>query len=134
MYIYRRAKKYDLALTCIAIAWEESFFNVYGVIDDTKDYGLMGINLYWYIRDNNLGSYKNRYLRSKVATKLTRDDNYNLLYAITKLEKLKNRYHHDWKKIWGCYNGGSKPNYRYAMRILNKVYVLRRWLRENPLP
>ena len=130
-YIYRRCMNYGLENTCVAVAWEESQFGVYKVIPWSGDYGLMGINLYWYIKDNNY-NYRNKYLRSRLATKLTCDNDYNIMYAITKLEKLKNKYK-SWKTIWAHYNGGTYPNWYYAKRILNKIRAFRIFLRKNNL-
>ena len=126
-YVYRVCSKYDLQNTCVAIAWEESQFNLYGVIPDTGDYGLMGINLYWFMKDNGYNT-RNRYKRMKWATKLVKDDEYNIMYSIVKLQKLQKQYGNNWYKIWAHYNGGTYPNYIYAKRILNKIYVFRRWL------
>jgi hypothetical protein len=128
-YVYKRCVNYNLGLTCVAIAWEESQFGVYKVIPWTNDYGLMGINLYWYMKDNGY-SYRNRYLRSRLATKLTCDNDYNIMYAISKLEKLKEKYH-NWFDIWAHYNGGSKPNWEYAKRILNKIIAFKHYLSKD---
>jgi len=123
-FVYSRCIKYNLGNTCVAIAWEESQFNVYGVIPETGDYGIMGINLYWFLRDNNLNT-RNRYVRNKWATRLVKDDEYNLMYAIAKLQKLKDKYH-NWYSVWAHYNGGTTPNWEYAKRILNRIYVFRK--------
>ena len=128
-FVYQKCLKFNLGKTCVAIAWEESQFNVYAIVPETNDYGLMGINLYWYFVDNSL-NYRDRYLRSKIATKLVRDNSYNVMYAIAKLEKLKNKYH-NWIKVWAHYNGGSRPNWLYAKRILNKIIAFRHWLNQD---
>ena len=126
--VYKKCEHYNLQNTCAAIAWEESQFGVYKVITDTGDYGIMGINLKWFIIDN--GYRNNRYSRAKLATVLTCNDDYNIMYAVAKLEKLKSRYS-SWKKTWAHYNGGSRPNWRYAKRILNKVIAIRRWYHQQ---
>jgi len=128
-FVYSRCLKYNLGNTCVAIAWEESQFNVFSVIPETGDYGLMGINLYWFMKDNNL-NYRNRYLRSKWATRLVKDDEYNLVYAISKLQKLKTKYK-NWFAVWAHYNGGTTPNWKYAKRILNRIYVFRKYVLEE---
>jgi len=124
--VYKRCIKYDLGKTCVAIAWEESQFGVYKVIPWSGDYGIMGINLKWYMIDNNY-NHKNKFMRSKLATRLTCNDDYNIMYAIAKLQKLKSRYK-KWKLVWAHYNGGSTPNYIYAKRILNKIVAFKIWL------
>ena len=128
-YIYARCARYDLSKTCAAIAWEESMFGVYKVIPDTGDYGVMGINLKWYMIDNGYNRH-NRYLKSRLATKLACNDDYSIMYAIAKLEKLKSKYK-TWKEVWAHYNGGTRPNWRYAKRILNKIIALRYYLKDN---
>jgi len=125
-YVYRRCSKYNLAYTCVAVAWEESQFGVYKVIPWSGDYGLMGINLYWYMKDNGY-NYRDRYLRSRLATKLTCDDDYNIMYAIAKLEKLKQKYRR-WREVWAHYNGGTRPNWIYAKKILNKIIAFKKYL------
>lgn len=127
-YVYKKCRHYDLQNTCTAIAWEESQFGIYKVITDTGDYGIMGINLKWFIIDN--GYRNNRYSRARLATKLTCDNNYNIMYAVAKLEKLKAKYK-SWKAVWAHYNGGTYPNWRYANRILNKIIAFRRWLNQR---
>jgi len=125
-YVYRRCMKYNLGNTCVAIAWEESQFGVYKVIPWSGDYGLMGINLYWYMKDNGY-NYRDRYLRSRLATRLTCDDDYNIMYSIAKLEKLKERYKR-WREVWAHYNGGIRSNWIYAKKILNKIIAFRRFI------
>jgi len=122
--VYRKCLKYDLGNTCVAIAWQESYFGTYKVVPWTGDYGVMGINLYWFFMDNGL-NYKNPYLRSKWATKLVEDDDYTVMYAVAKLLKLKQKYK-SWIEVWAHYNGGSRPNYWYAKQILNKIYIFRK--------
>jgi hypothetical protein len=124
--VYKTCVKYDLTNTCVAIAWEESFFNKWAIVTDTGDYGLMGINLHWFLVDNNIK--ENRYTRAQWDTKLVKDDLFNIMYSVAKLQKLKNRYK-SWKSVWAHYNGGSNPNWYYAYRILNKIYAFRRWLK-----
>jgi len=124
--LYTRCSKYGLSYTCVAIAWEETKFNKWAFNPLTKDYGLMGINLYWYMLDNNL-PWKNRYKRIEAATRLIKDDEYNIQYAISKLLKLKQEENGDWIRIWGRYNGGSKPNYHYANHILNRIIAFKQW-------
>lgn len=123
-YVHKKCEHYNLGNTCVAIAWEESQFGVYKVITDTGDYGIMGINLKWFIIDN--GYRNNRYSRARLATVLTCNDDYNIMYAVAKLEKLKTKYK-SWKAVWAHYNGGTHPNWRYANRILNKIIAYRRW-------
>jgi len=132
-YVYRTCMSYGLGNTCVAIAWEESGFNKWG-LNGSGDYGLMGINLYWYCIDNNI-NFKNKYKRLEIATKLIRDDRFNLSVAINKLLKLKEEETIDgrvrWKRIWGRYNGGTYPNWYYSKRILNKIKAFRIWLQRG---
>ncbi len=127
--VYKTCLEYDLGYTCVAIAWEESKFNKWGD-NEAGDYGLMGINLYWYMIDNGL-NYRNKYRRIEVRTRLIRDSYYNLRYSISKLIKLRKKHKNNWFKIWGCYNGGTTPNYYYSRRILNRIYAFRKWLKTN---
>jgi len=123
--VYKVCSQFDLQNTCVAIAWEESKFNRWGD-NEAGDYGLMGINLFWFMKDNEL-NYKNKYRRIEVRTKLIRDNDFNLAYAIKKLRDLRELHGKNWKKIWGCYNGGTMPNFWYAKRIYNRILAFRKW-------
>jgi hypothetical protein len=131
-YYLRYAMKHCIDInawwTCAAIAWEESHFNAYGYNETTGDFGLMGINLKWYIIDHKLNlSY---WQKKKLATKLIRDDKFNLSVAKSNLKYWMKRWKNDWIKVWGSYNGGTVPNYYYSKRILNRIWVLRKYLPE----
>ena len=129
-YIYKKCSRFNLGKTCVAIAWEESQFGVFKVVPWSHDYGIMGINLYWYMKDNGY-NYRNRYTRSKIATKLVCDNEYTIVYAIAKLEKIRSK-RRQWKKVWAYYNGGTRPNWRYSKRILNRIIAFRIFMRNNP--
>jgi len=127
-YVWEHAKEYNLGYTALAIAWEESKFNLWDVNTITGDYGLMGVNIKWYLI--NKGIKASYWQKKAIVTKLIRNDEMNLNYSLSELMIWRSKLgRNNWIKIWACYNGGSVPNYYYAKRILNRIIVLKRYLK-----
>ena len=126
---YRMGKKYNLGYTLMAVAMQESDAGKY-MISVTGDYGLCGINLKYYLINHKI--HNTYYKRLEIATKLIRNDLLNIRSAIEELRYWIKRYGHNYIKVWGSYNGGTIPNYRYANKILNRIVALRRYIKKHP--
>jgi len=128
--LYNICYKYDMGYTCVAIGWQESHLGLYMVNDRTKDYGLMGINIYTYFQNHHL---KNDYwYKQRIITKLIRNDDFNIEESINNLLGWRSMFNDNWIEIWAHYNGGNaNPNYKYANRIVNFLYSFKRYIRNH---
>jgi len=126
---YKMGKKYDLSYSLMAIVMQESDAGKY-MISITGDYGLCGINLKYYMIDHKI--HNSYYKRMEIATKLIRNDLLNIRTAIEELRYWIKRYGHNYIKVWGSYNGGTIPNYRYAFHILNRIVAIKRYMKKRP--
>jgi len=132
--LYNKCSKYDFGYTCVAIGYLESRLGVYLINEKTHDYGVTGINIYYYFKDHRL---KWNYWRAqKIKTQLVINENFAIRETIRKLKMWKNKYRHvkhAWIKIWGSYNGGNKPNYNYSKKVYNFILAFKWYIRRHSL-
>lgn len=126
--VYQECKPYGLSNTCLAIAYKESKLGKYLFNNLTGDYGVMGINLKELVRTNNLKL--NYWGKKELASKMIADTKMNIAAAITNLQGWQKQYKHNWRMIWGSYNGGYNPNVQYSLHILSyikafKIFLIR---------
>ena len=127
---YNAAARYDLSYSVAAIIMEESQAGKQ-LLNLTGDYGLMGINIKYYLKD--LGLVNNKYNEIEVATKLIRSDALNIHVGIDKLRYWLKKSKGNFKKAWGMYNGGyGYINYHYANRIYNRIKAIKIYERRHP--
>lgn len=121
---YLTGKPYGLGLTMAAIAWKESNGGRWLISADGNDYGLYHINIYWFLKSQNIAD--NTYNRLEWGTRLIVNGGMGEAYVISKLTTLVNRYNGDYMKVWKAYNGSGEAADRYASDIRNRVRVLRK--------
>lgn len=121
---YKYGLSNNLEWTLAAIAWQESQGGKYKIGTLSNDYGLCQININTHLRDINKENTPRNI--SKYATKLIEDDKYNLKWATHTLLYWKNYHKNNWLKTWGSYNGGFKPNMKYANQIKLRIMALKK--------
>ena len=127
--LYNACLSINMSYTCMAIAWQESWIGEIKINEKTGDYGLTGINLDTYIKDNNLKlSY---WEKEKLKTKLVVNDDFAIGVMIDRLKYWYKIRKGNWYKIWESYNAGFGYNPTYPKAIYNKIIALRIWLRKN---
>jgi len=127
--LYNACLDIDMSYTCMAIAWQESWVGDVKINERSGDYGLTGINLKYYIKDNNLKlSYWDK---ERLKTKLVVNDDFAIGVMIDRLKYWYKIRKGDWYRIWESYNAGFRRNPIYPKSIYNKIIALRTWLRDN---
>lgn len=128
---YNAAKPLDMQWTMTAIAWRESQFGRDLVGRTTPDFGVFQINI---------NTFKNRHKRDlkrfpvndkKLKRMLKNDYDLGFSCALEELEYWKSVRGNDWRKIWGSYNGGYKPNERYAEWIYKRIKALKIYIKSH---
>lgn len=118
--VYRAGSPYDLGLTAIAIAWEESKLGLYKVrynpskIFD-QSFGLMHTVAKWKIKGMN------PFEAGMWVQKMLDSDDYSIQVGVQDILYWQQAAKGDWKKGVGMYNGGYKGNIAYANRISTTV-------------
>jgi len=131
-YLYNACAKYGLGYTCVAIGFVESRLGKYLINEKTHDYGITGINIYYYFKDHGLKW--NYWKAQRLKTRLVVENDFAISETIEKLNAWRDRYDntsHMWLRIWGSYNGGNKPNYKYAKKIYNFIKAFRWYIRKH---
>jgi len=127
--LYNACLEIDMSYTCMAIAMQESWLGDVKINERSGDYGLTGINLKYYLKDNNLKlSY---WEKEKLKTKLVVDDDFAIAVMIDRLKFWYKVRKGNWYKIWESYNAGFKKNSVYPKAIYNKIIALKIWLKRN---
>lgn len=127
--LYNACLDIDMSYTCMAIAWQESWIGDVKINERSGDYGLTGINLKTYIKDNNLKlSY---WGKERLKTKLVVDDDFAIGVMIDRLEYWYKIRKGNWYRIWESYNAGFGYNPIYPKAIYNKIIALKIWLKRN---
>jgi len=128
-FVYQASRSDDLSYTMAAVCMEESTAGKY-IFNLTGDYGIVGINIKSYMRNNRIKV--NLYSKVALATKLMRNDAYALHIGLTLMKYWVKRYKGDYVKAWGSYNGGTIPNYYYANRIYNRIKAIKIFNLKHP--
>ena len=129
--LYNACLSIDMEYTCVAIAWQESWLGEIKINDKTGDYGLTGINLNTYIKDNHL--HIGYWEKQKLKTKLVVNDDFAIGVMIDRLEYWYKVRKGNWYKIWESYNAGFRSNPLYPKEIYNKIIALKIWLKRNKI-
>jgi len=127
--VFQTCKRYDLEYTCIAISYKESKLGKYLFNTLTGDYGIMGINLKTFVIGNKIKM--NYWGKREMASKLIVNNDLNIALAVENLLYWKKVTNKDWLVIWGSYNGGWKPNVRYASEILNTIKAFKIYFKKH---
>ena len=127
-FIRDAAMEHNLVWSLTAIGWEESKFNVYSVpVNNSGDYGLFKINIYWHLK--RLGLKDTIWNRSKFGTRLIKDDHYNLdtSIGILRAAERQKKSWESYRVVWSIYNSGNRDasGMEYARRIALKVKILK---------
>jgi len=117
--VYNAFKDYGLENTGIAICYRESRLGIYLFDETTGDYGIMGVNLKTFLKGE--GVTLSYWERKALASRLIINNDLNIAISIKNLKYWKKVTNNNWKLIWGSYNGGWRPNARYAMEILTYI-------------
>jgi hypothetical protein len=124
---YKIGQMFDLELTLIAITWKESDFGKYPLNLQSMDCGVTQINIYWYLKNHKLKT--NYYNKSKFCAKLIKDNRLALFSAIDILLHFKKVHKGNWRKMVGSYNGGNKPNMKYAKDIAKRIQAIKQFVK-----
>lgn len=121
---YKAGLPYDLGLTAVAIAWEESRLGLYKVrhnVTNVKDqsYGIMHIVAYWKVK-NMTPFQAGQWVQDMVT-----NDAKSIDVGVQDILYWQNAAKGDWLNGVGMYNGGWKPNKDYGQRIVNTVRNLK---------
>ncbi len=126
---YKAGLPYDLGLTAVAIAWEESRLGLYKVrhnVNNMKDmsYGIMHTVAYWKVK--KMSSFD----AGNWVQDMITDDAKSIDVGIQDILYWQNAAKGNWLKGVGMYNGGWKPNKDYGQRIVKTVRKLKEcvWL------
>jgi hypothetical protein len=118
-------REMGLAYSLPAIAWQESSAGLYQINLKNPDNPAAGPyqNLVKNVlkREQMRDTKANRH---KVITRLISDFQFATKHAIVELRYWIKVHNGDWKKVWGSYFGGYKPDYRYAKKIGEKAYLI----------
>jgi len=124
---YEIGEPFDLEFTLIAIVWKESDFGKYPLNLESMDCGVTQINIYWYLKNHDLRT--NYYNKSKFCAKLIKDNRLALFSAIDILLHFKKVHKGPWRKMVGSYNGGNKPNMKYAKDIAKRIQAIKQFVK-----
>jgi hypothetical protein len=127
--VYNRFDKYNLGTTGVCILIHESKAGKYMFNPTTGDYGLLGINLKTYMVYK--GIKQNYYSNIRIASILIKDDDINIQASIDNILFWKKVHKGNWIKMLGSYNGGYKPNYKYAKELYNIAIAFRIIMRKR---
>ncbi len=124
---YKAGQPYDLGLTSVAIAWEESRLGLYKVrhnITNTKDqsYGVMHTVSYWKVK--NMSSFDaGRWVQDMVTS-----DAKSIDVGVQDILYWQNAAKGDWKKGVAMYNAGG--NYRNGLTYADDIITIVRELKQ----
>jgi len=127
IWAYQQGSKQDLGLTLAAIAWQESHGGLIPLNLFDKPWGSCGMfhnYLKTVVHQKRLDGEPfviTKYNLNKLCIELIENPDYSLSEAVKVIMVYKRKYHDNWMKIWAAYNGGSRPNYKYAKSIYWKV-------------
>lgn len=128
--VYSVGKLYNLQNTLLAIVYKESHLGDYMFNTLTGDYGLAGINLRTFKRLHHIKL--DYWGDKKLASMLICSNRMNLAAAVNNLLGWRKIYKYNYNAIWGSYNGGFKPSFKYAESILNINIAFRLYFKSHP--
>lgn len=128
-FVFNASRAFDLSYTMTAICMEESMAGKY-LFNLTGDYGIVGINVKSYLKNNKKSH--DYYSTIALASKLMKNDAYDLRLGIEIFRYWLKYHHKDYIKAWASYNGGYRKNYYYANRIYNRIRALRIYNKRHP--
>ncbi len=117
---YKAGLPYDLGLTAIAIAWEESRLGLYKVrhnITNVKDqsYGHFHTVAYWKVKGMD------SFAAGQWVQDMITNDAKSIDIGVQDILYWQNAAKGNWLKGVGMYNGGWKPNKDYGDKIVDSV-------------
>lgn len=119
---YRTGQPYNLGLTAIAIAWEESKLGLYKVrFGKGLDVSFGVGHTLSYYRTKGMNTFQ----KSMWIQETIENNPKSIGYMIEDLLYWQDRTKGDWLRTVASYNGGNKPNYDYASRIVKTVKELK---------
>ncbi len=121
---YETGLPYDLGLTSVAIAWQESKLGLYKVrhnVHNIKDqsYGVMHTVAYWKVKE--LSSFK----AGQWVQEMITNDTKSIQTGVQDILYWQGVAKGDWKEGVGMYNGGFRGNFNYSTKIVNIVIRLK---------
>lgn len=120
---YRAGQPYDLGLTAVAVAWQESKLGLYksrlGLTRYDQSFGIMHTVAYW--KTKTLSPMD----RGIWVQKMITDDARSIDLGVQDLLYWQSRAKNNWRKGIAMYNGGGNPNYRYANSVVKVVKKLK---------
>lgn len=121
---YKAGLPYDLGLTAVAIAWEESRLGLYKVRHNVKNikdqsYGIMHTIAYWKVK--SMSSFEaGQWIQDMIT-----NDAKSIDVGVQDIIYWQSRAKGNWKKGVAMYNGGSNPNYNYTNRVIKTINKLK---------
>ena len=120
--------KDNLSFSLVAIAWTESDLGKYNINLQDPSAGWYHIKISTAMARMTPHLRNTRFNRNRVAQWLINDPKLAGKLAIAELKYWLKRWHGNYLKAWGSYNGGYRGNKKYARDITSKVYFLKRHL------
>lgn len=117
---YLAGEPYNLGLTSVAIAYEESRLGLFKVrynTNNTKDqsFGVMHTVGFWKVKELS------PFVAGDYIHKLIQSDDFSIKVGIEDILYWQKQARGNWSKGVAMYNGGFKPNYSYSKRITHIV-------------
>lgn len=120
---YRAGEPFDLGLTTVSVAWEESKLGLYKVRYNTKtikdqSFGVMHTVAYW--KTKHMSAFEaGRWVEDMVTNDVKSID-----VGVQDLLYWQNRANGDWKRGIEMYNAGTGKNAGYVKRVTDVVKQL----------
>ena len=118
--------KDNLAYSLAAISWQESDFGKYTINLQDPSAGWYHIKISTAMARMTPRLRNTKFNRNRVAQWLINDHKLSAKLAIAELRYWLKRWHGNWFKAIGSYNGGNRSNKRYARDIADKVRFLQK--------
>lgn len=118
---YRSGAAYDLGLTAVAIAYQESKLGLYKVrYGKGKDisFGVFHTAVYW--KTKGLSAFD----RGRWVQRMVEDDAFAIQTGVSDLLYWKERRNGDWRRMIESYNSGDGSNKKYVddvVKIVNEL-------------
>jgi hypothetical protein len=116
---FRLGQPHDLSLTMVAISWKESKLGAYkirlGTSRSDQSFGVMHTVAKW--KTKGMTAFE----RGRWAERMVFDDAYSLNVGLKDVLYWQEHAKGDWMKGVGMYNGGRKPNMKYAQEVRDIV-------------